>query len=283
MSQAHTADSELVNGEDKGKRFNKGKTRHDLTTSFAQEQYAKVLTFGAAKYGDFNWTAGMRWSKVLASLERHLQAIKDGHDIDSESGILHSAHVMCNAAFLTEYYKIYPQGDDREAWYKKPLKSVWCDLDGCIIDYEKHFLEYLNLPKDHPTDWCDHRFREEFDKIKHDEKFWSSIPALITPSEITYPIKGYVTSRPISNKVTEEWLRVNGFPKKTLINVDGGKKSEVLKQGDIMVDDSMDNFIDMQSNGITCYLMTRPHNIKYDVGHWRVNNIKEFFDKVKQV
>jgi len=38
-----------------GKRFNAGKTRHDLTPAFAQEEYAKVLTMGAAKYGDNNW------------------------------------------------------------------------------------------------------------------------------------------------------------------------------------------------------------------------------------
>ena len=59
-----------------GKRFNEGKTRHDLTPPFAQEQYAKVLTMGANKYGDWNWQNGMPWSTILASLERHLQAIK---------------------------------------------------------------------------------------------------------------------------------------------------------------------------------------------------------------
>lgn len=39
-----------------GKRFNKGKTRHDLAPAFAQEQYAKVLTMGAEKYVEYNLT-----------------------------------------------------------------------------------------------------------------------------------------------------------------------------------------------------------------------------------
>ena len=49
-----------------GKRFNSGKTRHDLAPTFAQDQYAKVLTMGADKYGDHNWRNGMAWSKVIA-------------------------------------------------------------------------------------------------------------------------------------------------------------------------------------------------------------------------
>ncbi len=109
--------------KDKGLRLNAGKTRHDLAPAFAQEQYAKVLTAGSLKYAERNWELGMRWSKVISSLERHIQAIKRGEDFDLETGILHSAHVMCNAAFLTEYYKIYPEGDDRpsQTTYSKSL------------------------------------------------------------------------------------------------------------------------------------------------------------------
>lgn len=38
--------------EDKGLRFNHGKTRHDLVPVFAQEQYARVLTKGSEKYAE---------------------------------------------------------------------------------------------------------------------------------------------------------------------------------------------------------------------------------------
>lgn len=107
-----------------GKRFNQGKTRYELIPAFAQEQYARVMTKGAEKYGDNNWKRGMKWTVVLASLERHLSAIKSGEDYDKESGLLHSAHIMANAGFITEYYKIYPEGDDRDVSWKNRRFSI---------------------------------------------------------------------------------------------------------------------------------------------------------------
>lgn len=98
-----------------GKRFNEGKPDYTLAPEYAQRCYVDVLMKGAEKYGADNWKRGMAWKTVIASLERHLWAIKEGEDYDKESGLLHSAHIMCNAAFLTEYYKIYPQGDNRAA------------------------------------------------------------------------------------------------------------------------------------------------------------------------
>ena len=38
--------------EEKGLRYNAGKTRHDLVPVFAQEQYARVLTKGSEKYAE---------------------------------------------------------------------------------------------------------------------------------------------------------------------------------------------------------------------------------------
>lgn len=135
-------------------RHNQGKTRHDLIPPFAQEQLAKTLTIGGEKYGTHNWCKGMPWSSVIASLERHLQAIKRGEDFDAETGLHHSAHVMCNAAFLTEYYQIHPQGDDR---FRHSLK-IGVVLNGLLksdeIPFEPYF--YLNIHLDvqkTPVQW----------------------------------------------------------------------------------------------------------------------------------
>ena len=96
-----------------GKRFNNEKVRYGLVPVRALTDVANVFSFGANKYGDYNWQRGMKWSVMLESLERHLQRIKMGLDHDEESGMLHVSHLITNALMLNEYYHTFPQGDDR--------------------------------------------------------------------------------------------------------------------------------------------------------------------------
>lgn len=304
----------LVN-KAKGLRYNKGKLRYDLLPTFAIEKVVEVYTKGAHKYtiyedaegnkingdtisfeeaierklnvvysGGNNWKNGLDWVETLACAQRHIAEFLKGNDNDIELNTLHLANACWNILAVIESYKIHPDLDNRDLWFKKPLKKVWLDLDGVLINFEDHFIKYLGLSEGHPTDWNDHRFRNEFHKIVDDINFWQSLPSLIEPKELTYPIEGYITARPeIMTDVTKNWLELHGFPKADFINVGSdGKKSEILKgKCDFMIDDSIYNFVDMQSNGVNCFLMTRPHNLKYDVGHFRVNNIKDFLNKVK--
>ena len=53
-------------------RYDEGKIRHDLLPGHAINELAKVYTMGAKKYADHNWRKGMKWSRVIASLKRHL-------------------------------------------------------------------------------------------------------------------------------------------------------------------------------------------------------------------
>ena len=268
-------------------RYNENKTRYGLLPPFALKQVADVFTYGAKKYstqesGDFNWKKGLNWLSVCDSLERHLQAWKSGEDYDKESGLMHLGHLATNALFLLEYYKIFPQGDNRPTWLKQPFKRLWLDIDGVISSFEDYFLTYSELQTGGATDWNDYRFRDNFAKIADDDNFWLTIPPLIDPKVISYPITGYCTSRPCDDAIIEQWLEKNGFPKAEIINVGLDPKSEHLKgKCDIMLDDSIKNFLDLQNAGIVCYLMTRPHNEKYEVGHWRVETIEEFFKLIK--
>lgn len=275
----------LESSPHKGLRYNSGKLRYDLLHTKALEGITRVMTKGAEKYEDRNWEIGMAWSTTIQSLERHLAAFKSGEDFDKETGELHVDHLQCNAHFLSTFYHTYPQGDDRDLWFKRPLKKVFLDIDGIVADFEKHFLEYLNLPKHSSTDWNDYRFRDNFIKIQNDGKFWNGIPSLINPLDLDYPIAGYVTARPISNDITSKWLDQNGFPKGELINVGMCvSKVEALKgKCDVFIDDSIYNFIELQNAGITCFLMTRSHNKKYEVGMKRVDSVKEFIKKVKNL
>ena len=263
----------MVDG--RGERYNKGKTRHDLKPAFAEEQYAKILTLGSEKYAERNWERGMKWSQVLASLERHLYAIKRGEDYDPESGELHAAHVMCNAAFLTEYYKIYPQGDDRP----KHLRNlrIGLDIDGVLADFNDTVKERYDIHNS-PEHWYySYTFKSGmWEELAKDPDFWLSIPPYFDGSKLPFDPIVYVTHRPIDTEVSKQWLEKNHFPCVPVETVNGNK-SEVLKKYniDIFVEDKYENFVQLNKEGIFTYLLDRPWNQKFDVGHMRIYNLED--------
>lgn len=259
-----------------GLRFNEGKTRHDLVPVFAQEQYAQVLTKGAEKYAERNWELGMSWSKVLASLKRHTLAFENGEDYDKETGLLHTAHIMCNAAFLTEYYKTYPQGDDRPHNYLKKAK-IGLDIDEVLADWVGHWTKHHS--QDIPENWnFDRDIVSKFESLKDDKEFWMSIPVKTQPKDIPFEPHCYITSRCIPKEWTEEWLDRNGFPTLPVYSIGlGVSKIEVAKNSgiDIFVDDRFENFVELNNAGICCFLFDAPHNRKYDVGFKRIKTLSE--------
>jgi hypothetical protein len=98
--------------ENKPFRTNENKLRYDLCPAIAQREYAKVWTEGLKKYPAGNWEKGFLFSEVIASAMRHLEAMRLGEMIDKESGLLHSAHLMANAAMLTEFCFTHPELND---------------------------------------------------------------------------------------------------------------------------------------------------------------------------
>lgn len=259
-----------------GLRYNEGKDRHDLIPTFAQDQYAKILTYGATKYAPRNWEKGMAWSKVIASLKRHLHAIESGEDFDLESGCLHSAHVMCNAAFLTEYYKIYPQGDDRNHHYHRQLK-IGVDIDEVLAGWVQHWCNYHNQPI--PESWnFDRGLKAKFEALSDNKEFWLSIPVLTKPEDIPFEPHCYITSRSIPKEWTEEWLDNNGFPVAPVYSVGTGqsKVQACFDSGiDIFVDDRFETFCELNKAGICTYLFDAPHNQRYSVGYRRIKSLKD--------
>lgn len=259
-----------------GLRFNNGKTRHDLVPAFAQEQYARVLTAGANKYADRNWERGMKWSIVLASMKRHILAFERGEDFDPETGQLHTAHIMCNAAFITEYYSIFPQGDDRPHKYLS-MPKIGLDIDEVLADWVGHWTKYHG--QEVPETWnFDRNIGEKFEKLKNDKEFWLSIPVKTLASEIHFEPHCYITSRIIPVEWTIEWLDKNGFPTVPVYSIGQGEsKVEVAKKSgiDIFVDDRFENFVELNNAGICCYLFSAAHNERYDVGHKRITSLKD--------
>ena len=255
-----------------GLRFNAGKLRHDLVPAFAQEQYVRVLTKGASKYADRNWEAGMKWSTVLASMKRHIAAIEAGEDYDPETGELHAAHVMCNAGFLAQYYKIYPQGDDRPHQYLRHPR-VGLDIDEVLAYFIEAYCERYQLSI--PTSWnFDTQLLARLDEIMaEDPTFWHNLKPRVSPEALPFEPAAYITARPLNTGVVE-WLTKHGFPVAPVVHAAHGPEGKVKACQElgieIFVDDHYDNFVALNRAGICCYLMDAPHNRRYNVGHKRL-------------
>ena len=79
--------------------FDSDKLRWDLLPIDCVEEVVKILTFGASKYGPNNWQ-GVEPDRYYAALMRHLSASRQGEMNDSETGLSHLSHAMCNVIFL---------------------------------------------------------------------------------------------------------------------------------------------------------------------------------------
>lgn len=86
-----------------GIKHDQGKPMYNLLPANAIDSMAKVMTFGAIKYKPNSWqNIDDALERYRAALLRHAFAIQRGETIDSESGLPHSAHIMCCAAFINE-------------------------------------------------------------------------------------------------------------------------------------------------------------------------------------
>jgi hypothetical protein len=64
------------------------------------DAFVRVAEFGAHKYEPWNWSKGLPRVQLLGSLLRHAWAYLRGEERDKESGLLHTDHILWNAAVL---------------------------------------------------------------------------------------------------------------------------------------------------------------------------------------
>jgi len=270
-----------------GYRFNGNKLRYDLQPVHANREFTKIWTKGADKYtvklengtvipGDHNWEKGLSWTSIIASLKRHLAALEQLEDYDPETGELHTAHIMCNAAMLTEFYFTFPQGDNRR--FPFPVAKWGIDIDDVLADFLNAWKAFHNIDSV-PNAWFfDREILAKFEDMKNENllnDFYLSLKPLISPDRIPFEPHCYITSRPVDTAITEKWLDINGFPSKPVFTVPvGGSKVAIAKEHGVthFVDDKYENWLELNRGGIFTYLFDAPHNRRYNVGHYRIKD-----------
>jgi len=180
--------------------------------------------------------------------------------------LLHAAHIMTNAAFLTEYYEIYPFGDDRVR-HARPLSTkrlairlecLYNSADDGVIDPTSEYFRML--PSIDPVDISE-----------------------LAPHY-------YITSLPMDlQSHVLWWLDHHHFPIAQVIhlNTQNGDDdttdtwiSELtdlveLLDVNVFVDECENVFYALCDETATfCYLLDRPHNAHVRAGHKRLHSFK---------
>jgi hypothetical protein len=84
-----------------GIKHDTGKLRYGLLPPQPLRQIVKVFSFGAKKYGDYNWShVDNGISRYTDALLRHIEAWRSGEKYDPETGFHHLAHAGANILFL---------------------------------------------------------------------------------------------------------------------------------------------------------------------------------------
>lgn len=108
----------------KGKKNDGGKPKISLIPKEALWGMAQAFTYGANKYGQYNFKAGITYTRLADAAYRHLSAFMDGENDDPESGNNHLFHCLASVAMLTFMHFNRPTMDDR-------YKEKKCCGGGC--------------------------------------------------------------------------------------------------------------------------------------------------------
>lgn len=164
-----------------GTKFDTGKPRMDLISGYALLQVGRVCTYGAVKYDDHNWRKGIKWSRIIAAMFRHLVCFMMGETYDEESGLHHLSHLAWGCFVLLEYSITRPDYDDRYIFTEDEINQMVTEGRAPIKIYKEedsihdkpeskdHCSSYLNNSNGpEPRDTVDpSRAIQTPDKLRH--------------------------------------------------------------------------------------------------------------------
>lgn len=223
-------------------------------------------------------TKKISWTEIISKMNFHLSAIERGED--HYEGRLHSNYLETYSSVLSQYYFLNVSGDDRAHHYMR-MPRIGLDIDEVLADWVGPWTKLYNLPSPATSWYFDRQITERFESMRLDgslDTFYLSLEPKIKGSELPFEPVCYITSRPVSDEVTMEWLDKHQFPARKVYTVSvGGSKIDAAKEAEVevFVDDRFENFKEFNENGILCYLFDAPHNQRYNVGFKRIKSLNE--------
>lgn len=96
-----------------GNKFDTGKPMVRFLSREFIELAALAQTYGAKKYGSWNYQKGIESTAYYDAFMRHMIAWMSGEDNDIESGLSHLGHAAANLNMLIWTLANKPEMDDR--------------------------------------------------------------------------------------------------------------------------------------------------------------------------
>lgn len=106
----------------KSKKFDSEKPDFTQIPQEGLLEVAKVFTLGGKKYGQFNYSDGFEYRRLVAASNRHLNQWLRGEDID-EIGTNHVANAIADLLILLDNIKTGRGVDNRNKIYKNKKKK----------------------------------------------------------------------------------------------------------------------------------------------------------------
>lgn len=157
----------------------------------------------------------------------------------------------------------------------KPKYTIFCDLDGVLVDFDKGYFELTGLETHHADVQDSQNFWNLFnDKLKEKNKteywFWSTLPLMPDGMMLWNYIKQYnpyILTAPSRNPESKEgkkkWFQDNIGNVRKIIFSPSYKKKIYAKPFNILIDDRKDNIDGWNENrGIGIYHQSSINTIK---------------------
>ena len=132
---------------------------------------------------------------------------------------------------------------------------IGLDMDQVLDDFMGPYLKRFGNPKK-PTDIT----RNVQQILSKDREFWLSLPVINT---LDFIPELYCSKRVNPKVWSKKWLADNGFPNRPLYQMlyqKGNKATMIKGRVDVFIDDSVENFIQLNMSGVPCLLLDTPYN-----------------------